>query len=367
MTVYQPEYLETLPPAAVFSTGRTGNTILHMKKRILKALVVLSSAIILVILIFFTNSLDELALMFQSAKLHWIAAGFGCMVMYWAFDALILHAVAKGLLEDQPVRDTVRVTMIGQFFNAVTPLSGAGQPVQAYVMVKDGIKPGHAASIIIIKTLLHQIIIVLYAVAAFASRGALFDARIPRFNYLFALGLALNSAFLLFYALFIFKKEAAAKVLSVVFRLLGKMKFIKRTDALHEKVEKELASFREGAGILKNNARTLVNLILFQILQFTFYFSVPFFIHLAVEKDAIRFWDMISAQSMIILISLLVPSPGATGGLEGLSYLFYGMFFRQGFIIPVILIYRLLTYYASVVIGGLFTLFAPEKPLKRIE
>lgn len=338
-----------------------------MKKRIFKALIVLSSAIILIILIFFTNSLDELAMMFKNARLYWIAVAFGCMVMYWVFDVLILHVITRGLLEEQPLKDTIRVTMIGQFFNSITPLSGAGQPVQAYVMVMDGIKPGHAASIIIIKTLLHQLIIVLYALFTFALTGSQFAARIPQFYYLYWLGLALNSAFLLFYALFIYKKEAAAKVLSLIFKLLGRLKFIKRTDSLLEKVEKELMSFSEGAGILKNNAGIIIKLIIFQIIQFTFYFSIPYFIHLAVENNAERLWDMISAQSMITLISLLVPSPGATGGVEGLSYLFYGMFFKQSFIIPVILIYRILTYYASVVIGGLFAFFAPEKPLKRTD
>lgn len=338
---------------------------LIMKKRIFKALVVLSSAIILIILIFFTNSLDELVMMFKNARLYWVAVAFGCMVAYWVFDAVILHVIMKGMLEKQPLKDTIRVTMIGQFFNSITPLSGAGQPVQAYVMVKDGIKPGHAASIVIIKTLLHQLVIVLYSLAAFAFRGPQFGARIPQFYYLYMLGLALNSAFLLFYALFVYKKEAAGKVLSVIFTLLGKLKFIKKTDTLQGKVEKELMSFGEGAGILKNNAGILIRLIAFQIIQFTFYFSIPYFIHLAVESHAVRLLDMIAAQSMITLISLLVPSPGATGGVEGLSYLFYGMFFTQSFIIPVILIYRILTYYSSVIFGGLFTLFAPEKPLKQ--
>lgn len=336
-----------------------------MKKRIFKLLIVLSSAIILIILIFFTNSIDELAAMFRNARLYWIAVAFGCMVAYWVFDALILHVITKGLLEKQPLKDTIRVTMIGQFFNSITPLSGAGQPVQAYVMVKDGIKPGHAASIIIVKTLLHQFIIVLYSLVTFSFKGSQFAARVPQFYYLYILGLALNSLFLLFYALFIYKKEVAGKVLSVVFKLLGRMKFVKRTDTLLEKVERELTSFSEGAGILKNNAVILVKLIIFQIVQFTFYFSIPWFIHLAVESHAVPPWDMIAAQSMITLISLLVPSPGATGGVEGLSYLFYGMFFTQAFIIPVILIYRILTYYASVIVGGLFAFFAPEKPLKR--
>ncbi|NJD03332.1 MAG: flippase-like domain-containing protein [Ruminiclostridium sp.] len=337
-----------------------------MKKKIFKLLVVLSSAIILIALIFFTNGLKELANMFSTARLYWIGIAFGCMIMYWILDAAILHTIAGGLLERQPLKDTVRVTMIGQFFNAITPLSGAGQPVQAYVMVKDGVKPGHAASIMIIKTFLHQLIIVLYSLTAFILRGPLFADRILHFYYLYALGLLINIAFLILYALFIYKKAAGKKMLLFIFKLLKRMR-LKKAEIWQVKVESELESFGEGAVMIKTNAGILVKLIAYQIVQFTFYFSIPYFIHLAVESNHVNALDMITAQSMIILISLLVPSPGATGGVEGLSYLFYGMFFRQGYIIPVILIFRLLTYYSSIFFGGLFAVFAREKPLKQRE
>jgi glycosyltransferase 2 family protein len=336
-----------------------------MKKKIFKLLIVLSSAIALIILIFFTNSLEELSRMFTNARLYWIAVAFGCMVMYWVFDAALLHVITRGLLENQPFKQTIRFTMIGQFFNAITPFSGAGQPVQAYVMVKDGIKPGHAASILIIKTMFHQLIIVLYSLTAFALEASLFGTRIPHFYLFFTLGICINMAFLLFYALFFYNKEAARKLLLFIFMLLRKVKFVKKVDNLQAKVESEMASFSEGAVLLRNNIGVLIKLVVLQILQFTFYFSIPYFIHLAVESQKVLLWEMIAAQSMITLISLLVPSPGATGGVEGLSYLFFGLFFTQGFIIPVILIYRILTYYASVIFGGLFAFFAPEKPLKQ--
>ncbi len=337
-----------------------------MKKRLFKLFVVLSSAIILILLIFFTNGLDELVDMFKKAKLYWLAAAFGCMMVYWLFDAVLLHVITRGLLEKQPIKDTIRVTMIGQFFNAITPLSGAGQPVQAYVMVQDGIKPGHAASIILVKTFLHQLIIVFYTITAFALRGPLFGSIIPHFYYLYALGLMLNMAFLIFYALFIYKKQAARKVLISIFAFLKRIR-IKKAENWQAKVEKELESFSEGAELIKSNVPAIIKLILSQILQFTFYFSIPYFIHLAVEPGSVNPLDMITAQSMIILISLLVPSPGATGGVESLSYMFYGIFFRHGYIIPVILVYRILTYYSSIIVGGLFTVFAPEKPLKHQE
>ncbi len=335
-----------------------------MKKRIIKLFAILASAIILILLIFFTNSIEELGYMIANASMYWLAAGFGCMVMYWIFDAAMLHMVAEGLLEKQRLRDSVRVTMIGQFFNSITPLAGAGQPVQAYVMVKDGIKAGHAVSIVLIKTLLHQLIIVTYSIVAFAFFGVLFGTKIPHFYYLFFLGILINMSFLLFYILVLFRKESARKIMYGFFSLLSKLKFLNRKlDKYRERVESEIERLSEGADLLKRNLKLVVILILFQIIQFTFYFAIPFFIHAAIENSAVSLWEIIASQAMITLISLLVPTPGATGGLEGLSYLFYGMFFTQGYIIPVILIYRILTYYASVIFGGLFTVFAPEKPL----
>lgn len=318
-------------------------------------------------LIFFTDSFDSLVQIVNHIKPYWLAAGFGCMVVYWLLDAVILHTVTISMHKEQRIKDTIRVTMIGQFFNSITPFAGAGQPVQAYVMMKDGVKPGYAASIFVVKSLLHQVIIVLYSIVVFIFKGAVFSANIPQFYYFFILGTIINTLFLLFNFLLLYKGQAAKKVLMVLARLLHKLKIIKDFEGARKRVDAELVSFSGGALILKKDSKSLFILVITQIVQFTFLFAIPYFIQLAVETQRVHFTDMISAQALITLISLLVPTPGATGGIEGLSYLFYGMFFRRGFIIPVILIYRLLTYYPAVIFGGIFTLFAPEKPLKHEE
>lgn len=336
-----------------------------MKKKIYRLLIVLSSALLLIILIFFTNSFEDLAQLIRTARWRWLAAGFGCMVVYWVLDAVILHSIAMSMTEKQPLRDSIRVTMIGQFFNAITPMAGAGQPVQVYVMAKDGISPGHAASIIIVKTVLHQLVIVLYSIAAYLFKGSEFAARIPQFFYFFILGILVNMAFLVFYLLFLYNRQAAKKVLIFVFNLLRKLKFIKKIDKAEKRLETELTSFGEGAEVIKRDRKMMFTLLLVQILQFSFIFAIPYFIQLALEPQSVPLADILAAQSMITLISLLVPTPGATGGVEGLSYLFYGLFFTKAFIIPAILIFRILTYYTSVIFGGLFALYAPEKPLQR--
>lgn len=335
-----------------------------MKRKIFKAFIVLSSAILLIVLIFFTDSFDELVYIVRNAKAYWLAAGLGCMVMYWIFDAAVLQGITSTMEKGQRFRDTVRVTMIGQFFHSITPFAGGGEPIQAYVMVKDGIKPGVAASIFVVKTFIHQSMIVMYGIVTYITFGGVFASRIPEFNYFFISGLAINTAFLIFVILLLFKGHLAKRIMLYFAKLLSKIRIVKNLSDLETKIGNEIENFRGGALIIKKDRKRLAGLAVLQVLQLTFLFLITYFIQLAVESFRVSPLEMIASQAMIVLLALLVPTPGATGGVEGLSYMFYGMFFTKSYIIPVILVYRLLSYYPSVVFGGLFALFAPEKPLE---
>ena len=335
-----------------------------MKNKLFKLFIVLSSAILLIALIFFTDSFDELLHIVKNAKAYWLAAGFGCMIMYWVLDAAILHRITVTMEKGYRLKDSVRVTMIGQFFHSITPFAGGGEPVQAYVMVKDGVKPGVSASIFVVKTFIHQTIIVCYGIVEYIIYGGVFASRIPEFNYFFLSGLALNTCFLVFVILLLYKGHLAKKIMLFFAGLLSKIRLVKNVPNMERKIRVELESFRGGADIIRKDRKILAVLALLQILQLTFLFLITYFIQLAVESFRVSPFEIIASQSMIVLLALIVPTPGATGGIEGLSYMFYGMFFTKGFVIPVILIYRLLSYYPSVVIGGIFALFAPEKPLE---
>lgn len=337
-----------------------------MKNILLKLLIALSSALLLILLLFYTDSFDDLLHIIRNAEVHWLAAGFFCTVAYWILDAAILQVVTVTMHKSQRMKDTVRVTMIGQFFHSITPFAGGGEPVQAYIMTKDGVPPGFAASIFAVKTLLHEFIIVAYAIGSFIFYGGVFGAKIPQFSYFFISGLIINTAFLAFVILLLVKASSAKKVLMFFCRILAKLKLVKNIDAMEMKIDNELDSFKKGALILKADRKTLYKLAVLQILQFTFIFSVTYFIQLAVEPSRVSFTEVIASQSIITLLSFLIPTPGAAGGVEGLSYLFYGMFFSKGSILPVIFIYRLLTYYSNIVFGGLFALFAPERPLRQV-
>ena len=336
-----------------------------MKKIIFNLIVIILTAVIMFALVFFTSGIEELSHFLARIKYRWIAAAFGCMVVYWLTGGLILHIITQMMFEKQRLRDSFKLNMIGHFFNSVTPFSTGGQPVQAYVMIKDGIKAGHAASILVIRSMLYSTVLFFYTLLVFIFKAQFYGQRIPHFFLLCIIGFAANIFIIAMYALFLYNKNTAHKLISFTFGILRKLKFIKNLDAAYKKFDAELASFSEGAAVLRKNKLLLYDVVLLQVIQFTIFFLVPYFIYLgAGEATRVNLWDMIASQPIITMITSYIPTPGSTGGIEGAGYLFFSLFFKPGTIIPVILIWRIITYYSNVIFGGLFAVLAPEKPLE---
>ena len=335
-----------------------------MKKSILNLIIILITAIMLVVLLFFTSGIDELYYMFNKMVLIWILIAILCMALYWLLDTLILHLISQCMLERFSFKNSLRFTMIGQFFNAVTPFSSGGQPMQAYCMINDGMKPGHTISILVIRAMLFQVCMFLYTIVVFIFKASFFIATIPHFLTLFIVGSSINLVLVLLYTLFLFDKTTSERIVNFIFKVLSKIRIIKHPGKHIGKIESELTSFKEGVNDFTGKLSTILLIIFYQLLQFTVFFSIPYFIFLSVEKGPGNYINMISSQAVVTMITFLVPSPGASGGAEGMSWLFFKQFFVSTHIVPVILVWRTITYYLNILAGGLVSILAPEKPFK---
>ena len=93
------------------------------KGNIINGIIIAITVIILLCYMFFVDGIDNIIAVFQNAKLLWLVAGALCMVLYWAIEAAIVHCATKCFPQKLPYRQVFQTTMIGQFFNCVTPVS----------------------------------------------------------------------------------------------------------------------------------------------------------------------------------------------------------------------------------------------------
>jgi hypothetical protein len=93
------------------------------------------------------------------------------------------------------------------------------------------------------------------------------------------------------------------------------------------------------------------------------FLAIPYLIYLSLEiPHPESLLSMIAAHAMITIIVTIMPTPGSAGIIEGSGYVFFGLFFEKSLLFPVILVWRIITYYSTVFVGAIISVLALRKP-----
>lgn len=117
--------------------------------------------------------------LFCSVRLRWLVGAAGLMVVYWVLESTELHLALKRFSPQQAPCDTFRATMIGQFFNCITPFASGGQPMQALYLMKKGVALSFASCSLLIKFIVYQFVLTLYSAVTLALCFRQFAGRVP--------------------------------------------------------------------------------------------------------------------------------------------------------------------------------------------
>ena len=96
-----------------------------------------------------------------------------------------------------------------------------------YVMSREGIKPGHAVSIMLVKSVTYQGMVVLYSLLVILFKKDIFMAHIPGIFYLYIAGFLANLVVVGMYLLFFFRNESARKLIMFIFNLVRKIRLLR--------------------------------------------------------------------------------------------------------------------------------------------
>lgn len=74
----------------------------------------------------------------QQAKVGFLLIGIGCIFLYCICEAYILLKLMKRENPKEKFSFAFTLTIVGQYYNLIDPISTGGQPVQLYEMKKEG-------------------------------------------------------------------------------------------------------------------------------------------------------------------------------------------------------------------------------------
>ena len=279
------------------------------------------------------------------------------IVLYWFLEALSMQLICDELYRGFSFVKTYIVTIIGQYFNCITPLSSGGQPMQAYYYSRFGLPVEHAMPMLLCRFIVYQLTMTVYAVIVLLLRFNYFMHDLRPIMYLVAIGFI--GGFVLIAMLFslAFAKNAIIKTTRWTIKLFGRIGIVKKPDQTLANATKSLEESYEGIQFLLKRPAVLVKVSLVTFVQLTVYFSLSWVIFAGFGLEANDYFTVVSCQAFVYLIASFVPLPGAIGVSEASYITFFNYVYGDASIVALsTFIWRLFTFYLPIVLGMVLTL-----------
>ncbi|XOQ48545.1 MAG: Phosphatidylglycerol lysyltransferase [Eubacteriales bacterium] len=324
-----------------------------IQKNLLVIITLALSTGVLLYFLFTTEGIVALGEIITKLKLRWLFMAIASAVLCWICEGYALNLLCVHLYPNWDYNRSFCVGMIGLLYNALTPFSTGGQPMQIYSMRKMGMDTGKAGSIIAVKTLTYQVIMVCYSLVLVAWKLRFFQTRVSNFSVVTIIGLISNSAFIFLVALFMISATTTDKLVNAVIQFLHRIKLCRHPEERYAKIHSQLEVFHNASKLMGNSTKLYIPVLVITVIQITLNSLIPYFIYRSFSMHETPITTMVAAQVFVAMVSAFVPLPGASGGAEGSFYIFFGMFFGSA-ILPAILLWRIISYYANILFGAVF-------------
>ncbi|ADB57621.1 flippase-like domain-containing protein [Archaeoglobus profundus] len=316
----------------------------------IKATIALIISIVTIAIIFHISNFEVSLSIIRTLDYKFLVIAFLLQVSFWLLWALRLKIIAKTLGSDVSYSYSLITTLSSMFFAAITPSSAGGEPVRVK-MVADVCKSyGTASAVVLIERLLDAIFFAISLPILVILTG-----------FYVGLGFRVAGIFSLFLVLFIALLYTLLKNPKKIERFVEKLfkftrRFLKgRTDEIKAKVITEALRFRVALiDILKSKHYACI-VFLLTIAMWLLGFLIPSFILLAMHLPP-YFLFSITAQVIIVVVSLIPLTPGSSGIAEGTMAYLYSAFVPQGALGVLVAIWRTITYYTNLFFGFLVSL-----------
>ena len=149
-----------------------------LKKNLVAIITIVISMGVLLYFLFTTDGITALGHLVSSMRWEWLLITLGAMVGGWLLETYVLGVFCKHLYPKWKFSQSFHIAMTGLLYSALTPFATGGQPMQMYSMSKMGMDTGKAGSIVAMKTLVYQALMVVYAMVMVIFRLGYFQRKI---------------------------------------------------------------------------------------------------------------------------------------------------------------------------------------------
>ncbi|AIG65160.1 lysylphosphatidylglycerol synthase transmembrane domain-containing protein [Weissella tructae] len=296
-------------------------------------------------------SLQQFMMDMQSANLWWLAVAVLCMAMYLLLEAAVVKLFIDETHQKLSWRDAIRVPLVEQLGNGITPFASGGQPMQLVALMQAGVEAGKAGSILTMKFIIYQGMIVVNFILALIVGYQYIHDKLQEWSTIVWLGFGMHVIVVMTLLALMFLPRITNSLVNITFRIIGRFS-AKKAAEWRPAVDEQIEGFHQESLVMKANMRYVIGAAVITFVQLMFYYMIPYFILLSLGAKNVDVVLILALHILIVMVISLFPIPGGSGGAEvGFAVLFQQFLPTHAKLMLAMLLWRLITYYLGMVAG----------------
>ena len=246
---------------------------------------------------------------------------------------------------------SMKATMCGRYYDAVTPLATGGQPFQMTYLSSRDVPSAAALSVPMARMFFQQLTWLLLSgvclvISAITNmyNMVVFVAAIIGFVFAF---LMMSTT------LFLSVSKKTGKILVVkTLKLLHKMKIVKNYEKQYQRVAKYVEDYQNIMTNYVKSPKDFIFMTISCLARDIVIYMIPFFVFcMFSDFDPSLFGYMMVMGVIIDLASSYTPLPGGSGAMELSFSMMFGVYFQGGQLFWALIIWRFFSYYSYLIFG----------------
>ena len=297
----------------------------------------------------------------------YLALSVGVLLVMMALDSLKYYVILKTVTPDKTTYGlALRVSLVGKYYDNITPFSSGGQPFQIYHLHKKGLSGGESSAVIMIKYAFNVIfwLSICFCLMLF-NKDVLTTyvgsaERIAWLKVAGWIGFGINLSMPLLIVAFAFLPKVTGRMVAWFLRIAMKLRIIKSDEDAFEHAKRIAYDFRNGFVIMAKKPLRAILLVLLCIAEPFLSMTLPYFVVLALGGSIAPSVELMFAIMTLNVYSsmsvMFVPTPGNSLAVESLFLYALEKVVAPSLLFWTVVGWRFLSYYVFIVIGLVMTI-----------
>ena len=323
-----------------------------LTKRILNLALILGTLVLVIVLGLRDNDLPTTLETLSRMDIPNILACLGCFFCFLMAEGLSI----KYFLLRQGYQITglyaLFVTIVGQYYSAITPGASGGQPMQVYHLHQRHVSTGVATSALVTRFFAFQFMLSVLTTVFWIAYGPFVQAQVGESMWVLIVGYIYNIFTCTMVILFAFLRPLVRGIVNVILKIGSWLRLVKNPDSSREKWMKTVDVFHESIHQIARHPKDLLVQLLLGGAQLLALMSVIWFVYRGLDLSGHTWGQVVTMGMMEYISAAYTPLPGASGAQEAVFSVFFSQMFPGANMLAGILLWRLFTYYVAIIIGA---------------